>query len=155
MRGAGKPGFCKVCAFEHEPEINQKLKAGYNAARINEYTQDKWGFSANRQTWYSHKKHITAPEDKVVSLVARKKSEMPVIRKTTNRQFLEAVRDLGMTRAMDNPEEISIDHALKATQILENSREKSGDITLILARVVMDRMSPADVIVEGEVVEVG
>lgn len=152
--GFGRPGYCKLCAWEHEPELNKLIKAGRNSTEIREWARDKFGLTFNRQTLYSHKDHLKAPEDKVVALVEQKKAQKPVLpRQVTNRQFLEAVRDLGMMRALEHPDEISVDHALKAAQIIESSKEKRADITLILAKVVTGNVAEV-VEVEGEVREV-
>jgi hypothetical protein len=152
-KGFGRPGFCKLCAWEHEPELNKLMKAGRNAAQTAQWAKDKHGFTFNRQTFYSHKGHITAPEDKVIAYADREKRGLqPVIRNATNKQFLEAVRDIGYTQAMNDPESVSLDHALKAAGLLEQSKQKTGDITLVFAQVVTGH-SP-DVIVEGEAREV-
>jgi hypothetical protein len=151
-RGFGKPGYCKLCAWEEEPALNKLMKAGKNAAECARWAKDKFGFEFNRQTFYNHKGHITAPEDKVVAYAEQKKLEKPVIRTATNRDFLQAVRDIGYTRALDNPDEISIDHALKAASILETSKQKQSDITLIFAQVVTGHAP--DIVVEGTAREV-
>lgn len=151
-KGWGRPGYCRLCAWEHEPELNRHLKNGKNAAECARWALDKYGFTFNRQTLYSHRGHITAPEDKVVAYAERKRAEVPAIRNATNKQFLEAVRDIGYTQAVNDPESVSLEHALKAAALLEQSKVKTGDITLIFAQVVTGH-SP-DVVVEGEAREI-
>jgi hypothetical protein len=152
-RGFGKVGYCKLCAWSEEPSLNKLMKAGKNAAECRQWAKDKFGFTFNRQTFYAHKEHITAPEDKVVAFADRQSRGLqPVIKRSTNKDFLEAVRDIGMAHAEADPELVTIDHALKAAQILEQSKSKQSDITLILAQVVTGHAP--DVIVEGEAREV-
>ena len=152
--GRGKIGYCKLCAWSEEPALNKLMKAGKTAAECREWAQSKFGFNFNRQTFYEHKKHITAPEDKVVAFANRQQRGLqPVIKRATNQTFLEAVRDIGMAQAEANPELVTIDHALKATQILESSKNKSTEVTLILAQVVTGHRP--DIELEGDYREVG
>lgn len=157
--GLGKTGYCSICASDLEPEINKRLKTNWNSTKLNEWLskfQDASGKTVyfNRQTIYKHKKHITAPEDKVVSFAAKAQAN-PVIKTASNRQFLEAVRDIGMQRAIQNPDEISIGDALKAVQIMENTKQNTGDTYYILAQIMTGAIPalPAEV-VEGEAVPV-
>lgn len=155
QRGIGKLGYCKLCASEIEPELNKRLKADWKVPAIQEWMAkftkpDGRPMYANRQTIYAHKKHITSPEARVVSYAQRAR-ENPVIKAASNRQFLEAVRDIGFQRANDNPEEITIGDALKAVQIMESTKEKTGDVYFILASV-MARSEP--LAIEGTAVEV-
>lgn len=154
-KGIGKLGYCSLCASEIEPELNKRLKADWKAPAIQEWMAkftkpDGRPMYANRQTIYAHKKHITSSQDRVVSYAQRAR-ENPVIKTASNRQFLEAVRDIGFQRAQDNPEEITISDALKAVQIMESTKEKTGDVYVILASV-MARNEP--VVIEGTGVEV-
>lgn len=136
-------GYCKVCSFAHEAEINDKLRAGYNARQINDYTKAKWGFSATRQTWYSHKGHISASKPKAGEDETPK---APPIRRSSNKAFLEYIRDAALANAEANPSTITTEQGLKAASILEQSKQKASDITLILAQVVTGHRP--DVLVE-------
>lgn len=129
------------------------MKNGKNAAECERWAKDKFGFTFNRQTFYRHKEHITAPEDKVVAYAERARADVPVIRNATNKQFLEAVRDIGYTQAVNDPESVTLEHALKAAGLLEQSKQKSGDITLVFAQVVTGHQP--DVVIEGTAREVG
>lgn len=151
--GRNKTGYCSVCASDLEPEINKRMKAGWNAAKVNEWLskfERKPGvpMAFNRQTLYKHRDHITSSRDKVVAYAERARQN-PVIKATTNRQFLEAVRDVGMTKAVQNPEDITIGDALKAVQIMENSKQGPGDTYFVLAQI----MTAAPPALMGEVVE--
>ncbi len=125
----------KVCAWPRVGEANKRIKEGWNAAQLNGWSKPL-GLSCNRQTWYSHKAHITSGQDKLVTYVERALAN-PVIQNTTSDDFLKAVQKVGMQRVVDDPESVTIDHALKATQILEQAKERVGDIHLVLAKVFM------------------
>lgn len=147
----GTPGYCKLCDWPHVGELNKKLKENWNAAQVGKWAKDRYGFTFVRQTLYIHKAHITASEDKIVSLAKRAQAN-PVIRNASNQDFLEAIRDIGFSKAMDNPDIITIDHSLKAVQILEAKKDKASDIILVLAKFVTGL--PPAYLVEGEAKEV-
>jgi hypothetical protein len=156
--GFGKTGYCKLCASDIEPELNKRLKADWKAPAIQEWMgkfTDSAGkpLYANRQTIYAHKAHITSAKDKVVSFAAKAQAN-PVIKTASNRQFLEAVRDIGMQRAITSPDEISISDALKAVQIMENGKQQTGDVYYIMAQVMTGVVPQPSSVVDGEAVEV-
>lgn len=141
----GKAGFCKLCRWDHEGELNAKIKAGQNAAECLRWAKDKYDFTFTRQTLYTHKEHLKAPEEKVIEAAGRVRREKVIPK--TNREFLEAVRDLAISNALDDPDSVTLEHGLKAASILESSKQKQGDITLILAQVVTGHQP--DVLVEA------
>jgi hypothetical protein len=147
--GFGKPGYCKLCASTALADVNEAIKNGWNARQVNTMLEAKYGWKVNRQTFYSHKEHASHPADRVVNSVEKAKADGNVLpRQSTPTQFLEAVRDLAMQRAIDHPEEVTIDHGIKAAQVLAQSNKRGGDITILLARVVTGG-DPA-VVIEGE-----
>lgn len=140
--GYGKPGYCRLCAWVHEPELNDRMRAGWNARQINDWMA-KFGFSANRQTIYKHREHITSKADKVVAYAERSQLAAPTT--VSNQQFLSAIRDLGMKNALADPDAVTVRDALKAVQIMENQKQ-SGDNVLILLAQVMTGNAPPTVI---------
>jgi len=143
--GYGKQGYCKLCSFAEVDAVNDRLKRGWNARQVNDFLK-QYGIQVNRQTVYAHKEHITAPADKVVA-AAEKARMQPVIKNATTDQFLEAVKDIGFLRAQQNPDEITIDHALKAASILSQKKEKGTNVFLLMAKVITG--NKPQVIVEG------
>lgn len=125
------------------------MKNGQNAGQITRYAEAK-GLRLHRETIYSHRDHVTAGQDKLVNW--RERAPV-VIKQTTNQQFLEAVRDIGMSKAMADPDLVSVDHALKAVAQMENKRDRGDSITLILAQIITGHR-PADLVIEGEAQEV-
>lgn len=110
-----------------------------------------FGFTFGRDTWANHKAHSQTTEQRVIQAHQIVAADKPVkIARSTNDQFLEAIRDIGMTKAVNDPDSITIDQALKATQILENRKDKGGDGLRVLINI-MTGHSPQPVIVEGEV----
>lgn len=154
-KGFGKTGYCKLCHWEHEPELNRLIKAGKNAADCDRWATDKFGFHFTRQTFYKHKEHV----EKGVT-VGQSKAVVPIapggklqIRKGSNREFLETIRDIGLAKAELDPDAVSIDQSLKAAQILETSKQKQTDLTIVFAQVVTGQRP--DIVVEGTAREVG
>jgi len=132
--GYGKPGYCKVCSFSEVDAINDRLQKGWNARQVNDFAK-QFGVRFNRQTIYAHKAHATDPRDKVIAYAERTKAVAPIRTGTTD-QFLEAVRDIGLRRIEQTPDEVTLDHALKAATILSQKKEKQTNVFLMLAKVV-------------------
>lgn len=105
----------------------------------------------SRQTFYTHKdEHMTRPEDRIVSAVEKaQRKELMLPRVSSNEQYLEAIRDIGYQRAVENPEEVTIDHGLKAAQILASQKRGGGDTMILLAKFFTGGDAP-EVIIEGE-----
>ena len=150
MSGQGSPGFCKLCDSPHAGAINSMIAAGKPEPQIKKVIQEfAPDFTWSKPTFYAHKGHITHP-----LVTAKKNAENhPVIVPQTNRGALEMIRDLGMRRAAENPELVSVDHSLKALSILEGAKKPVADILVLLAKVMVQGSSDADVI-EGSYEEV-
>jgi hypothetical protein len=148
--GQGKPGWCKICAHPAGKFLNSKLAddpEGFNAAKAQKFAReltlpDVELLTFNRQTFYSHREHVTHP---LVSH-ARLAQENPVIVPKTNRGVLEAIRDIGMKRAVDHPEEVTVEHALKAAGHLMAKENRADGVLVILAKAISGS--------SGEVIEV-
>ena len=150
--GRGKPGFCKICIHPAAQFLNKRYEAegeDFNAAKAARLAKEiDSDFSFSRQTWYSHLEHITHP---LVTAVEDAKKH-PVVVPKTNEGVLEAIRDIGMRRAAEHPDEVGVDHALKAASILAQKQPKSDSIVVLLAKVIS--ASPPPEIIEGEFTEV-
>lgn len=131
----GKPGYCKICDHAAAPFLNKKLAdlgdKVFNAAKAQAFAAEL-DLTFNRQTWYGHVKHVTHP------LVTLQKQALanPAVMPKTNTGALEAVRDIAIKRAIDNPEEVTIDHGLKALSILEGRKDKEQPWVVILAKAM-------------------
>lgn len=132
----GSPGACKICEWEGSAFLNRKYAAdteGFNAAKAAAFakTLDP-EFTFNRQTWYAHVTHITHP---IVSAV-KKASQNPIVVPKTNTGVLEAIRDLGIRRAVENPEEVTVDHALRAASELNRKQSGTDNVLIVFAKVL-------------------
>lgn len=141
----GKPGYCKICDHPAAQFLNRKLEQDgekvFNASRARELAQ-QLGLIFGRDTWGEHKKHITAP------LITHQKAALanPVIVPKTNVGVLEAIRDIGMKNVAEHPEEVTVDHALRAASEL-NKKQGGVDSVLIAFAKVLSGEQPAEVIV--------
>lgn len=149
MAGEGKPGYCKLCDSQWADAINALVAQEKNEAEVKRSIQAidpkmTW----NRQTFYAHKNHITSP---LITHV-KKAQENPVVAPKTTRGVLEAIRDLGMQRAIEHPEEVTVDHALRAATELARGEKKTDDIRIVLAKIIAG--GPAAEAIEGEWTEV-
>ena len=156
--GIGRQGYCKLCSLADsraQTDLDERIRAGWKSTAIINLLRDRYGVTVNRQTFYSHKPHATHPRDRLVTAVQRSEQRAlqtkPV---ASTEQFLEAIRDAGYQRAVNNPEEVTIDHALKAANILANQKQSGGDIHILLAKIVTGSEWRSDVVIEGESREV-
>lgn len=143
---AGGPGYCKICASNLLPAINKKLREGQNAAEIIAYAAE-FNEKFVRQTLYKHKQHITDPK---TTLVERARKN-PVIKRASNEEFLDAVRDAGFAKVIADPDSVTVSQALKAAQISMQAKKNTDSIQLVLVGVMTGK---ADDVIEGEWKEV-
>lgn len=129
-------GHCKLCRSPYAPGLNKLLLDGKNSTQIRD-AMAPLGLVFTRKTLATHKQHITHPLLTAVEH-ARKK---PVIMPQSNKAVLEAIRDLGMRNAIDNPESVTVDHAIKAASVLESKDTKGDNILVIMAKAVMQDVS--------------
>lgn len=148
MKGQGKRGHCAICSSPLAESINQMIRDGKNTTDIRAFVTAAGQTPWSRPTIYNHKDHALTPEKALVKAVRQDLQ----IRKGSNQEFLEVVRDIGLARAEADPESITIDQALKATQILEGRKDKTDSLAILVAFVTGNR--PADVVIEGEAREV-
>jgi hypothetical protein len=136
--GVGKPGYCKICDHPAGQFLNDKVKnnppdrygkTGFNSKRAQEFALEL-GLTFDRATWSEHVEHITHP------LITHLKQAQanPVILPKTNQGVLEAIRDIGMRNAADNPDLVTPDHAIKAAGILEQKKLGAESIQIFIAK---------------------
>lgn len=134
MGKTGVPGYCSICASPNAPAYVKGARDGWNAAQFNDFAAmngEKW----TRQTWYTHKKHAMTGEQLIVAAAkVQREGALTVrdIKKSSNDEFLGAIRDLGMARALNSPEDVTVADALKSVSIMEGRKEKTGDSINIL-----------------------
>lgn len=145
--GFGKPGYCKLCAFVYEPELNQRLKEGWNARQIQDWLA-KYEITVDRNTVYNHKrKHITSPQDRLVNHANKQRKKGELIVQSTPQEFLQAVQDLAYQKIVDDPDAVTVEHGLKAAQVQMQARDKPQNVQILLAQVFTQN---APELIEGE-----
>lgn len=155
--GAGRPGYCKLCSFD-DPKLQDefdKRVLDYTPRQLNDWMKTKivGHKPIARQTIYSHREHVKSPEDRVVQATKRRDlihGKQP--QRTSESEFLDAVIALGHENALMDPEAVTVDQALKATQIKQAAKAK-GDAHQTLIAIFTGNYAPESVI-EGEVKEV-
>lgn len=145
--GQGKPGFCKICVHPAAQFLNARVeregKDVFNAARAAELAKEL-DLTFSRQTWYAHLDHITHP---LVTAVEESKKN-PVIAPKTTTGALEMIRDLGIKRAIENPEEVTVDHGLKAMAELNKKATSTDSVTIVLAKIMSGEVAPEVIVGE-------
>lgn len=159
-RGYGSQGFCKLCSFKDakfQLSYDERTRAKWSPNQINEWAV-KQGFEgavASKETIYNHRKHVMHPQDRMVTAVQRTENRTVATTEPVSSPdvFLESLVAIGARRAVENPEEVSIDHALRAaTALKQNKGAGSGINILIAAMTGMSNVSAT--VLDGEAVEV-
>lgn len=146
--GYGQSGYCSVCDSDRSREINKRMKRGDTIASIYRWLRDVED-PISEPTLRKHRKHITDPK---TTLVEQAKKN-PVIKRHTTNDFLQALVDIAATKAINDPESISIDQGIRAAQVIEGRKDKQVDALVQIARMLMGQ-APRPEIIEGEYVEV-
>jgi hypothetical protein len=131
-----KTGFCSICRQPKVKVVNEVIAAGGSFPAALERAQDA-GFNFSKATFFKHKAHATS------TLL----TDVP----KTNRAVLEAIRDLGMQKALENPDSITVNQALRAASILAEKESKQDHILIVLAKRLQQDSTPE--IIEGEFTE--
>jgi hypothetical protein len=158
--GHGTPGYCKLCSFtdprdqdefDRRTGIKENDKYVYTPVALNDWMKTKGIGSATRQTIYEHRKHVMHPKDRIVSVVKKHTLEHGVQpAQVSESQFLDSLISIGQQRISANPDEVTIDQALKATQIKLGSG-KRGDASAVLVNIFTSGAPvEARTIIEGE-----
>lgn len=158
-RGYGSQGFCKLCAFKDakfQLSYDERTKAGWSPNQLNEWSkkQGQPGAVATRETIYKHRVHVQHPNDRIVTAVQRTEQRALQTKPVHDPDvFLESLVSIGAQRAMQNPEEVTIDHALRAASALKQSKGQSSGINILIAAMTGTSNVTATVL-DGEAVEV-
>ena len=139
--GYGKVGFCSICVWPGAVFLNKRRIAEgeeFNepAARALAAQMDPdWHFP-NRRVWYTHiKEHLHSPLVTAVENARKQTRELP----KTTREGLEMIRDLGLEQAIERPDLVTVDHAIKAMDTLEKKAQGQSGLYLMLAAIQSGR----------------
>jgi len=142
-----KNGYCSLCKNPKVLLLNNAIAAGKGYTVVSrEMAEYDWRFS--KGTYLTHRTHITSP----LLTAAEEARKNPVLTPKSNRAVLEMIRDLGVQYAMDHPEEIGVNHALRAAKILQDAEGKQENVLIILAKSVMGN-PPLPELIEGTYTE--
>ena len=167
--GYGQQGYCKLCSFS-DPKLQDDfdrrtgmLKPGkkigddkaheYSHSKLNDWLEQHGVKPVDRQTIYRHRKHVMHPKDRLVNAVQKREQDHGTLPANVSEDtFLQSIVAVGAKKVAENPEEVTIDQALKAAQIRSNMQKKGTDINVLVN--IMTSGDPQDVVIEGEATEV-
>lgn len=141
-------GYCKACSSPLVKEINKRLKRGDSQDSIAQWCASK-DFPITRQKLGDHKKHIT---DQKQTLVDHAKSH-PVIKSgVTDDEFSQAILDISYQRAIENPDEITVNHGIQIVKARAAKKQNTNALVLMFAQASMGRLesAPKPELIEGE-----
>ena len=141
--GSGKTGYCSICKHPKVAAVNEVIKAGGSfTAALEEASTYDWKFA--KGTFFTHKAHVTSP----LLTAADEARKNPVIVPHNNKAVLEAIRDAGFKKIMENPDSITPSQTLRAASILAEKEGKADTIHVVLAKLLQG--APATEFIEGE-----
>lgn len=167
--GYGHQGYCKLCSisdpvlqddFDRRVRLEKKNFTGnpnhrfkYSADALREWLREHDLGAPALPTIYQHREHVAHPKDRLVSAVKKRELTGYTPRaKVGEEEFLDTIISLGHQRISQNPDEVTIDQALKATQIRANMKRQGQDVKQLVAIFTGGQPPPQDII-EGEVRE--
>ena len=139
-----KTGFCSICKNPKVKVVNEVIAGGGSYSAALERAEEA-GFRFSKGTFFKHKAHATSP----LLTDAEKARKNPIV-PSSNKAVLEAIRDLGMKKALENPDAVTVSQALRAASILADKEPRQEGILVVLAKELQGR--PPEVI-EGEFTE--
>lgn len=139
-----KTGYCSICRQPKVKVVNEVIAAGGSWTAALERANDA-GFNFSKATFFKHKAHAESP----LITDAEKARSRPIVPKN-NRAVLEAIRDLGMQKALENPESVTVNQALRAASILAEKESRQDHILVVLAKKLQQGGSD---VIEGEYTE--
>ena len=135
--GLGKPGYCTLCNFKDQRALDKKILDGWSARQVNDWLGANFGLSVHRQTVYAHKRHVMHPADRLVTAQRRREVEHGTLpQQVSTAEYLEAVKGAAMQRVIDDPGSVTVEHGLKAASILTQTREKTDNVVIVLAKLL-------------------
>lgn len=143
-----KTGYCSLCKHPQVTALNNAINAGKGYVTCLREMDQAFGMSFAKGTFLKHKEHITAP-----LITAAEDARKNALTPRNNRAVLEAIRDIGMRKALDDPDSVKIDHALRAAKILQDAEGKQETVLVLLAKAVQGP-TPQPETIEGEYTEV-
>lgn len=138
-KGWGHVGFCILCSLTDnklQRQFDQKVAALWTPRQLNQWLTEHELPNYNRQTVYSHRQHVLHPKDRMVNAVAnhaRTVGTQP--QKVTDEQFLDSVVAAGAQKVLDNPDDVTIDHAIRAVQVKAQSKAAGRDAMNVLVQI--------------------
>lgn len=152
--GQGHQGYCKLCSFS-DPKVQDefdKRVLDYSSTLLNEWLVNKGLKKVNRQTIYSHREHVRSPQDRLVQATTRRDiAHGKQKARTTDDELLDTIIQLGYDNAVANPDNVTVEQALKAVGIKKQTNSKGGAHQVLVA-IMTGNYQPEDII-EGEVEE--
>lgn len=144
-----KTGYCSICKRDDLKQINKMIANGQSYESIKAAIEA----APSKTTFYKHKQHSTAP----LLTDADRARKNPAIAPKNNKEVLEAIRDIGLQNAIENPEKITANHAIRAASILAEKEKQRDSFVIIMAKSLQGQPPPplleSDEVVIGEYTE--
>lgn len=133
--------LCSVCRSEDRDEINRHLANRQPVRRIEAWTREQ-GRPISRTSIARHLTHALDEKSQLVQGVSGQK-----IKRVTTDEYLHAVVDTAHARVEANKDEVTVDHGLRAAQVLESRKNAGHEQIRMLALVLMGNAPDT---IEGE-----
>lgn len=160
--GFGKVGYCVLCSFKDagtQRQFDQKTGSMWTPRQLNQWLTEHDLPNYNRQTFYSHRQHVLHPKDRMVSAVVKHERTVGTQpQKATDEQFLDSIISAGAQKVIDNPDDVTIDHAIRAVQVKAQAKAGGKDALAVLVQFLttITPLQPSPMVLavtEGEYIE--
>ena len=138
-----KMGWCSLCHNKKVGALNNAIANGKGFIRCAR-EMEAIDLKFSKGTFLRHREHSTSP----LLTAAETARKNPVIAPRNNQAVLEMIRDLAAQRALENPEEVTVAHGLRAAKILQDAAGKQENVLVIFAKALMGE--PPPFMIEGE-----
>lgn len=156
--GINRQGYCKLCSFDDpdfQLDFDRRVNKRWSVTKINSWLAEYELPGVSRMTLYKHREHVDNPKDRLVTAIKRRALEQPQLpARVSEDQFLEAVVSQGYRKVVEDPDAVTIDHALKAASIRDSLRKKGQSINILVGLFGGGSSGEAAPVIEGQVQEV-
>lgn len=119
-------GYCSVCQRGDIKKYDKAIADGWSYNTIRELFPNP----PAKATHAKHKAHTKVVATKPVEATPLD------LRPRSNKEVLEAIRDLGLRNALENPESITVNQAIRAASVLAEKDKGQENITIIMAKLL-------------------
>lgn len=135
-KSLGRQGYCMLCVLfpEFQDGVDDRVRRGFRAVSIANWLAEVTGDSpVNRATMAKHINHVLHPKDRLVKTVVKRTKDGTLPQTVTETEYLDSVIKLANHNMISDPNSVTIDHGLRASQIkMQERTSKNANINVLV-----------------------